>query len=89
MKAIIHQQIRKLDVFHNPKINFKATNYHKMTPSVEWQTIPPILQELENDEIHNLTINPFNSNHECHSQIVERHIKSVTEASSAVVGQWT
>ena len=57
-----------------------------MTPSTQWQSIPPILQQLNYNEIQNLRLIPFSSKHECHSQNVERHIKLVTEASSAVAG---
>ena len=72
--------------FRKLKINFKASSYYEMTPSTQWQSIPPILQQLNYNEIQNLRLNPFSSKHECHSQNVERHIKSVTEASSAVAG---
>jgi hypothetical protein len=73
-------------IFLKPNINFKASCYHKITPILEWQTIPPILRGLSGNDIKNFIQNPLELGHECHSQNVERHIKLITEASSAVVG---
>ena len=65
-------------MFWKPKINFKAVFYHKMTPILQWRTIPPVLRLIEEDKILEFIEKPLQLGHECHSKIVERHVKIVT-----------
>lgn len=75
-----------------PKINFKATDY---TEIIDWCTCPlyspPILQGVSDDEIKlliNSDTRPIRDIKEfpCHTQVVERYVKLVTDASSKVCG---
>ena len=52
-----------------------------MTPILQWRTIPPVLRLIEEDKILEFIEKPLKLGHECHSKIVERHVKLVTEAS--------
>ena len=82
--------------FCRPKLNFSATNY---TELINWQncnvTEPPFTRALQMDIIENsIETQNFNLHlnlshavqFPCHTQAVERCVKSVTEASSNVCG---
>ena len=77
---------KSVRVFKKPLINFKAPSYHQMTPSSQWTTLPPVLRHYNNDFIKSLEKIPLKLEFECHSQNIERHVKTVTEAASAVCG---
>ena len=47
---------------------------------------PPVLKHLLNKEIEAFQQHKLNLEHPCHNQAVERHIKLVSEASTAVAG---
>ena len=70
-----------------PKLNTNAKVYHKLvnlnSPDV---TEPPATKQYRNDEIEIIRNVPLVLKHPCHNQAVERHVKLVTEASSAVAG---
>ena len=76
---------KSVRVFKKPIINFKASSYHEMTPS-EWRTQPPVLKEYNNSFIRSLEQIPLKLDFKCHSQNIERHVKTVTEAAAAVCG---
>ena len=57
-----------------------------MTPSSQWRTQPPVLKEHNNSFIRSLEKTPLKLDFECHSQNIERHVKTVTEAAAAVCG---
>jgi hypothetical protein len=79
-------------IFKIPIINFEATNY---TELLNWhncdRSVPPLLADTDDNDLWSVisTKNVPKFNFICfpnHSQNVERHIKLVTEASKAVVG---
>ena len=53
---------------------------------MQWRTISPVLSLIEEDKIFEFIEKPLKLGHECHSKIVERHVKLVTEASAFMVG---
>ena len=77
---------KSVRVFRKPLINFKASSYYQMTPSLQWRTLPPVLHHYSDDFIRSLEQIPLKLEFECHSQNVERHVKTVTEAAGAVCG---
>ena len=81
--AEFHCDVRK---FKKPMIKFQCTSYTNMTNQSSWTTVPPLLTSYSNQEIGSYRNNQFKSSHTCHSQNIERHIRSVTEASMAVSG---
>ena len=76
---------KSVKVVKKPIANFKASSYHEMTPS-QWRTQPPILKQYNNIFIRSLEQIPLRLDFECHSQNIERHVKSITEAAAAVCG---
>ena len=76
---------KSVKVFKKPIINFKASSY-EMTPSSQWRTQPPVLKEYNNTLIRSLEQILLRLDFECHSQNIERHVKTVTEAAAAVCG---
>ena len=77
---------KSVRVFKKPIINFKASSYHEMTPSSQLRTQPPVLKEYNNSFIRSLKQIPLKLDFECHSQSIERHVKTVTQAAAAVWG---
>ena len=73
-------------LFKKPLINFKAPSYYQMTPLSQWKTPPPVLKHFNNDFIKSLEKIPLKLEFECHSQNIEKHVKTVTEAAGAVCG---
>lgn len=77
--------------FRQPKLILNAEKYYEM---IDWQTAqltePPVTKKLSCDEIQafiNFKEKLLNMyNFPCHTQAVERVIKLVTDASTAVVG---
>ncbi len=63
------ESVRK---FVKPKRNFQCTSYTSMTKLVSWETQPPLLSKLSNDEIEAFRITKFKTLHTCHSQNIER-----------------
>ena len=57
-----------------------------MTPSLQWRTQLPVLKEYDNSFIRSLEQIPLRLDFECHSQNIERHVKTVTKAAAAVCG---
>ena len=89
-KRVPSQRVR---TFRAPKLNINANNYIDL---IDWDSIsitePVFTKNIEMSEIKEMIQNKqFNvnviPNIPCHTQAVERHIKIVTEASAAVVGQ--
>ena len=78
---IVHEAVR---VFRKPEINFQALHYHDMTPMNQWYTVPPLITDMNDEQLMQMLTEPFHTKHQCHSQNVERHIKLVTEAAAAV-----
>ena len=74
--------------FKVPKLNFKGKSYHEM---IFWDAQlyePPLTKKLSDKEIKHITEVPLVViNFPCHTQMVERGVKMVTEASSKVYGQ--
>ena len=71
-------------VIKKPIINFKASSYHEMTPSLQWKTQPPVLKEHNNTYIRSRKQMLLRLEFECHSQNIKRPVKTVTEAAAAV-----
>ena len=70
-----------------PKINTKAKTYYFLSSfSLKDMHEPPALKHLLNKEIEAFQQHKLNVEHPCHNQAVERHIKLVSKASTAVVG---
>ena len=72
-------------LFKKPRINFKASSY-QMTPLSQWKTPSPVLKHFNNDFIKSLEQIPLKLKFECHSQNIESHVKTATEAAGAVCG---
>ncbi|XP_031339102.1 uncharacterized protein LOC116167737 isoform X2 [Photinus pyralis] len=91
MKARKTNKGKKVREFITPKLNFEANEYYDL---IDWTTEkiyePPITQKYTDSEIlQKITSANFKVTVEefpCHSQAVERGVKLVTEASSAVCG---
>ncbi|GBM39395.1 hypothetical protein AVEN_97016-1 [Araneus ventricosus] len=82
---------KSVHVFLPPKLNFEATNYTEM---IDWSSITitsqPIFRDISTDVfkfiVHDKK-NPENFVHfPCHTQVVERYVKLVTEATAEVYG---
>ena len=84
-KALSSSKVRKFII---PKINFDATTYAEL---IDWEraklTEPPLTSMLTEDEVMAFKESPFQvPKYPCHTQAVERGIRLVSEASSAVIG---
>ena len=71
-----------------PKINTNAKTYYSLSSlSVKDMHEPPALKHLLNKEIEAFQQqHKLHLEHPCHNQALERHIKLVSEASTAVAG---
>ncbi|GBN83259.1 hypothetical protein AVEN_15576-1 [Araneus ventricosus] len=83
---------KSVHVFLPPKLNFEATNYTEM---IDWSSITitsqPILRDISTDVfkpiVRDKKIPEWNFVHfPCHTQVVERCVKLVTEATAEVYG---
>ena len=79
--------IRKFIV---PELNFNANDYSEI---IDWQkcllTEPPITVEISDETLEKMILKgevPELNKFPCHPQAVERYVKTVTKASSAVYG---
>ena len=84
--AIKPTSIRKFVI---PKINFKANDY---TELFDWKTAkflePPLTMKLSDDEIRGFILTLLKLlRYPCHTLAVERGIKVVSKAASAVIGE--
>lgn len=86
-------RLRGVRSFEVPPLNFNADEYFDI---IDWQkcllTEPPVTKSLSDEELESLIQNESTAVVEfprfpCHTQAVERCVKSVTEAATAVVGQ--
>jgi len=87
---------RGIRIFHPPSLNFHAADY---TELIDWQscevTEPPLTKDINDDDLEQLIHNADDSaidllrfpKFPCHTQAVERSVKTVTESSLLVVGQ--
>lgn len=82
-----------LRTFTVPALNFDAEDYTKM---ITWQdfkiTEPPLTSSLSDEALKSIVKSGLGTtknikNYPCHTQAVERCVKLVTEASSAVCGE--
>jgi hypothetical protein len=79
-----HQQVRE---FRPPKIKENAQTLQDLLPSMEELTLePPLTKHLSDEELQQLLTQPFISQIPCHSQGVERCVRTVSEASKSVYG---
>ena len=46
----------------------------------------PLVTKFSNEEINELRLQPIKLDHPCHNQVVEQHMKLVTEASGSAAG---
>ena len=73
--------------FSIPKINFRAKSFHKMVnlnlPDIHE---PPATKQFSYKEINEFRLQPLKLDHPGHNQVVERHVKLVTEASASTAG---
>lgn len=72
-----------------PKLNFSATSYIEM---FDWDdtlvTEPPLTVDISESSLMNILAAPLDVEHyPVHTQTVERTVRIVTEAASAVVGE--
>ena len=80
----VESDIRRFCV---PKINIDARVYYRMVNlNAEDVTEPPVTKRMALEDVQLLRETPLRLEHPCHNQSVERHIKMVSEASSAVAG---
>lgn len=78
------QQVRE---FRPPKIKENAQTLQDLLPSKEELTLePPLTKDLSDEELQQLVTQPFISQIPCHSQGVERCVRTVSEASKSVYG---
>ncbi|KAF0287675.1 hypothetical protein FJT64_013924 [Amphibalanus amphitrite] len=75
--------------FKLPEINFEATHF---TELIDWEqelvTEPPLLSELSGEELEAVAATPHSvPPYPVHTQAVERVVRTVTEASSKVLGE--
>lgn len=83
-ESVASVHVRKFNV---PAINVRAKSYYKLVNLNSDQTNePPAIRHLTNLDIEKIREEKLIMRHPCHNQAVERHIKLVTEASSAVAG---
>ncbi|KAK2578323.1 hypothetical protein KPH14_012624 [Odynerus spinipes] len=89
LKARVNDVSARVRVFKIPKLNFSAEDYIDVIVWNECQvTSPPILFKYSNEELirivqnNDLQVDDFL----CHTQAVERCVKSVTEVSQRVIG---
>ena len=74
--------VRKFKV---PFINEKATSYHQLVgPCLDVK--PPLLHHVTNNELISVRQKLMFFKQPCHNQVVERHVKLVTQASATVAG---
>ncbi|GBN25168.1 hypothetical protein AVEN_191640-1 [Araneus ventricosus] len=83
---------KSVHVFLPPKLNFEATNYTEM---IDWSSITitsqPILRDISTDVFKSIVRDKKNPewnfvHFPCHTQVVERCVKLVTEATAEVYG---
>ena len=72
-----------------PKLNFYAKDYTELIHFADYpRHEPPLTKRLSVTEldaiVHGIQLGHISKRYPCHNQAVERHIKLVTEASSAV-----
>lgn len=73
--------------FRPPKIKENAQTLQDLLPSMEELTLePPLTKHLTDEELQQLVTQPFISQIPCHSQGVERCVRTVSEASKSVYG---
>ena len=81
-------KMHQVRIFKVPKLNFKANSYTEM---IDWTTDahePPLVKHLTNDQLQQCMEVPLEvPNYLCHTQMVERAVKNVSEASGLVIGQ--
>lgn len=76
-----------------PPFNFDAKNYYELVDCQDtpWSE-PPVTLSLSEDQLKQVVENPYHSalahvaQYPCHTQAVERAVKTVTEAALAVCG---
>lgn len=93
LKARSQQKTGRVRKFVLPSFNFNAADY---TDLIHWQSLdvtePPLTANLSPEMLKEIVENGFDPEDNillfpCHTQAVERCIKLVTEASSAVCGK--
>ncbi len=77
--------IRKYEI---PALNFEARSYHEL---ISWDdteiSFPPVLQKFSDEELNQMVFTKLNLiRYPCHTQAVERCVKTVTNASEHVCG---
>jgi len=91
-KVLLARQVKCDDIrtFTIPLLNFDAENYHSL---INWDNLhitePPVLVTKTDAEIESAVNAPQKWSFEdlpCHTQAVERHIRTVTEAAESVCG---
>lgn len=101
IRELAYQQISKarsenapgLRTFKVPALNFDAEDYTKIITWQEFEiTEPPLTSNLSDEALKSIVKSGLGTiqntrNYPCHTQAVERCIKLVTEASSAVCGE--
>ena len=74
--------------FSVPPYNFKATKWQHMIKWKETDVLePPFIRNKTNKEWWNIVMNSLDVPHfQCHSQMVERDVREVTEAAKKDIG---
>src|SRR6218665_1415681 len=92
LKARNSKATRTVRRFKVPQINFKASDYTELINWTDEVTEPPVIMNISDAELkasiaEKETPYLFFPRFPCHTQAVERCIKLVTEASTAVSGK--
>ena len=80
------RQSSPIRLFYVPTINVKADVYYQLANIKTCSQQPRAIAHLTKDSIKECRMKPLLLYHPCHNQIVERHIKLVTEASLQIAG---
>lgn len=85
---VIIPKMHEVRIWRVPKLNFEASSYVEMTDWSKDVHEPPLVKHLSDDELIQCIEVPLEvPNYPCHTQMVERAVKNVTEAAGLVVGQ--
>src|SRR6218665_2401516 len=88
LKARNSKATRTVRRFRVPQLNFEASDYTELINWTDEVTEPPVIMNISDKSIaEKETPSLFFPRFPCHTQAVERCIKLVTEASTAVSGK--
>ena len=84
-KSSLHNSPNEIRKFFIPPITFTAKKLHKLVDlHKDGITEPPLTINLSDEQNRGAVSTPIIYQHPCHSQVVERHVRLVSQASSCV-----